>query len=51
MNDECQQMGIWEEKEEEKYCGIGKIVVPLHRQKSDDIVKRQKDIRITQVIN
>ena len=27
-------MGIWEEKEEEKYCGIGKIVVPLHSKKA-----------------
>ena len=33
-NDEGQQMGDLEGKESKKYCGIGKNVVPLHRQKT-----------------
>ena len=33
-HDEGQQMGDLEGKERKKYCGIGKNVVPLHRQKT-----------------
>ena len=35
-------MGIWEEKEEEKYCGIGKIVVPLHSKRAMTSSKDKK---------
>ena len=43
-NDEGQQMGDLEEKEGKKYCGIEKMSYLC-------TVKRQKDIRVTQVIN
>ena len=43
-NDEGQQMGDLEGKERKKYCGIEKMSYLC-------TVKRQKDIRITQVIN